>query len=209
MSAARSTRPQDEKYTDPELRERLKTEITDGDRGGRPGQWSARKAQLLAHEYEKAGGGYSQDKDADQQHLSQWTEQEWTTQDGSASAGEKRYLPREAWDDLTPAQRREADATKAAGTRAGNQHVDNPAPAREAGRRARAHDGPHEGALPAPFADYDDLTVDDVVHRLRDLDLDDHDAQQLVRDVTQHERAGKGRRGVLRAAERLLSTMPR
>ena len=35
-------------YTDPALRERLKAEITAGDKGGRPGQWSARKAQLLA-----------------------------------------------------------------------------------------------------------------------------------------------------------------
>jgi hypothetical protein len=49
-------------YTDPELRERLKAEITAGDRGGKPGQWSARKAQLLATEYEKAGGDYTSDK---------------------------------------------------------------------------------------------------------------------------------------------------
>lgn len=77
----------DDRYTDPDLLERLKTEITDGDRGGRPGQWSARKAQLLAREYEKAGGGYRRGEDADQEHLSQWTEQEWTTQDGSPSQG--------------------------------------------------------------------------------------------------------------------------
>ena len=29
-----------------------------GTRGGKAGQWSARKAQLLASEYKKAGGGY-------------------------------------------------------------------------------------------------------------------------------------------------------
>lgn len=36
----------DSDYTDPQLRARLKDEIQAGDRGGKPGQWSARKAQL-------------------------------------------------------------------------------------------------------------------------------------------------------------------
>ena len=43
-------------YTDPELRQRIKDEIVKGDKGGKPGQWSARKSQLLAHEYEAQGG---------------------------------------------------------------------------------------------------------------------------------------------------------
>jgi hypothetical protein len=33
----------DDKYTDPELREQVKEEIQQGDKGGAPGQWSARK----------------------------------------------------------------------------------------------------------------------------------------------------------------------
>ena len=45
-------------YTKPELRRRLFNKIKAGSRGGKPGQWSARKAQLLALEYKKAGGGY-------------------------------------------------------------------------------------------------------------------------------------------------------
>jgi len=45
-------------YTKPELRKRLFNKIKAGSRGGKPGQWSARKAQLLALEYKKAGGGY-------------------------------------------------------------------------------------------------------------------------------------------------------
>ena len=45
-------------YTKPTLRKRIFDRILKGDKGGRPGQWSARKAQLLAREYEKAGGGY-------------------------------------------------------------------------------------------------------------------------------------------------------
>ena len=34
-------------YTKPELREKIKAEVVAGDKGGRPGQWSARKAQLV------------------------------------------------------------------------------------------------------------------------------------------------------------------
>ena len=45
-------------YTNPGLRKRLFKSIKAGNRGGAPGQWSARKAQLLANEYKKAGGGY-------------------------------------------------------------------------------------------------------------------------------------------------------
>ena len=45
-------------YTKPTMRTRLFEKIKAGSRGGKPGQWSARKAQLLASEYKKAGGGY-------------------------------------------------------------------------------------------------------------------------------------------------------
>lgn len=45
-------------YTKPTMRKRLFRKILRGTRGGRAGQWSARKAQLLAREYEAAGGGY-------------------------------------------------------------------------------------------------------------------------------------------------------
>ena len=45
-------------YTKPELRKRLFEKIKAGTRGGNANQWSARKAQLLALEYKKAGGGY-------------------------------------------------------------------------------------------------------------------------------------------------------
>jgi len=45
-------------YTKPEMRKRLFKKIKAGTKGGDPGEWSARKAQLLASEYKKAGGGY-------------------------------------------------------------------------------------------------------------------------------------------------------
>lgn len=45
-------------YTKPGMRKRIFNQIKAGSKGGRPGQWSARKAQLLASRYKKAGGGY-------------------------------------------------------------------------------------------------------------------------------------------------------
>ena len=45
-------------YTKPGMRKRMFESIKAGSKGGRPGQWSARKAQLLASRYKKAGGGY-------------------------------------------------------------------------------------------------------------------------------------------------------
>jgi hypothetical protein len=45
-------------YTKPTMRKRLFEKIKAGSKGGDPGEWSARKAQLLAREYKKQGGGY-------------------------------------------------------------------------------------------------------------------------------------------------------
>lgn len=45
-------------YTKPTMRKRLFQKIKAGSKGGRAGQWSARKAQMLARQYEAAGGGY-------------------------------------------------------------------------------------------------------------------------------------------------------
>jgi len=45
-------------YTKPGMRKRLFNRIKAGSKGGKPGQWSARKAQLLAMRYKKKGGGY-------------------------------------------------------------------------------------------------------------------------------------------------------
>lgn len=81
------------KYTKPKLRERLKRRIMASTKGGRAGQWSARKSQLLAREYEKAGGGYlkPRGRTKSQRSLTRWTKQEWT------SAGKDGvYLPKRA-----------------------------------------------------------------------------------------------------------------
>lgn len=92
-------------YTKPDLRERLKRKVMAGDKGGNPGQWSARKAQLLAAEYKKAGGGYTGERSASQRSLSKWSKQDWRTKSGKPSleTGE-RYLPAKAIKSLSAAE---------------------------------------------------------------------------------------------------------
>jgi len=45
-------------YTKPTMRKALFEKIKAGSKGGDAGQWSARKAQMLAKQYKEAGGGY-------------------------------------------------------------------------------------------------------------------------------------------------------
>ena len=45
-------------YTKPTVRKNLFNKIKSGTKGGKAGQWSARKAQMLAKEYKAKGGGY-------------------------------------------------------------------------------------------------------------------------------------------------------
>ena len=46
-------------YTQPGMRKKLFNQIKAGGKGGSPGQWSARKAQMLAKQYKDTGGGYT------------------------------------------------------------------------------------------------------------------------------------------------------
>lgn len=82
-----------DKYTKPALRERLKRKIMAGSKGGRAGQWSARKSQMLVKQYESAGGGYEKPKGRTkaQRSLSRWTKQEW-----EAAGKDGVYLPKRA-----------------------------------------------------------------------------------------------------------------
>jgi len=84
------------KYSKPELRENIKDRVMAGSKGGKPGQWSARKAQLVAQQYEKAGGGYRGGKGEEQKSLEKWGEEKWQTKDeyekhGKAKAAAQKY----------------------------------------------------------------------------------------------------------------------
>lgn len=130
----------DSLYTDPDLRARLKHEIQAANKGGRAGQWSARKSQLLVHEYEAQGGGYTKKEHAPaQKNLEHWTEEKWKTADGEkAIKGDEtaRYLPAKAWDELSPAEKKATDQKKRAASREGEQFVANTEPAKKARKKA-------------------------------------------------------------------------
>ncbi len=133
------------KYTRPELRERIKDRIMAGDKGGRPGQWSARKAQLVAQAYEKAGGGYRGKKSGGQKSLAQWTREKWGTKSGKPStqgpkATGERYLPKAARDALTPAEYGATSRAKREATKRGEQFSKQPE--RIAKKTARYRDTP-------------------------------------------------------------------
>ena len=118
-------------YTKPEARERIKNRIMAGSKGGNPGQWSARKAQLLSQAYEKAGGGYSGAKTEKQKSLSKWTKEKWGTKSGKPStqgpkATGERYLPEKARKSLTVAEYAATTKAKREGTKAGKQFVKQP-----------------------------------------------------------------------------------
>ena len=131
--------------TDPGLWEKVKHEVTEGDRGGKPGQWSARKAQLAVHDYKAEGGGYKGAKTEDN-HLHQWTEEHWGTKSGepSGKTGE-RYLPEKAREHLSKAEYAKTTAKKRADTKAGKQFSSQP---KEIARKTAQDHGGNLAALP-------------------------------------------------------------
>lgn len=106
------------------------------------GRHSARAMQLAGRLYRDAGGGYCGPRTGAQRKLSKWTAEDWRTATGQKACRTTlrgrvvcdRYLPREAWAMLSPAERK---ATQAKKRRAREQYVPNTAKARSAGRRAR------------------------------------------------------------------------
>lgn len=115
--------------TDPALWKRTVARVKRGSKGGEPGEWSARKAQLATAEYKKAGGGYEGRKTKDN-HLRQWTREEWDTKSGkpSGETGE-RYLPKKARAAMTAKEHAATTAKKRRDTAAGKQHSKQPAAA--------------------------------------------------------------------------------
>jgi hypothetical protein len=124
-------------YTKPALRERIKKEVMAGSKGGDPGEWSARKAQLVAQKYEKAGGGYSGSKSSSQKSLSKWTDQKWRTSDNTPSEGKKRYLPDAAWKAMSSSEKAATNKAKAEGNAKGKQFVAQPKKIAEKAARFR------------------------------------------------------------------------
>lgn len=186
---AKGTQDYEKDYTHPELRERLKEEIKQSDRGGAPGKWSARKSQLLTQEYERHGGGYEhRDRPTGQQRsLERWTDEQWQTADGSTQArgdGETdRYLPKKAWEELSDEEQERTRAAKKEGSRKGRGDVPNTSGAEQARKEASL----------------DEMNADDAVARAGSMEPDE------ARKALEHEKENKARKTVTRKLEKVAS----
>ncbi|WP_431726882.1 DUF5872 domain-containing protein [Verrucosispora sp. TAA-831] len=188
------------RYTKPELREQIKAEIMASDRGGRPGQWSARKSQLLTKEYERRGGGFLGPKDSRQRSLERWGAEKWQTSSGSTRARKgnetARYLPKKAWDKLSDEQKRDTEAKKRQASRTGRQFVANTGPA----KRARKEVTSPRGRAATSAEQLTELTVPEASRLVPGLD------KNQLRAALRRERGGKARKTLL---QRLQSELDR
>jgi len=122
--------------TNEKLWSSVKSSVKAGSKGGKPGQWSARKAQLAGKLYKDRGGGYSGPKTAAQKSLTKWSDESWGTKSGkpSGKTGE-RYLPKKARESLTSKEYAATTKAKREGTKKGKQFV--PQPKKIAAKTAR------------------------------------------------------------------------
>ncbi|RVV99360.1 aspartate-semialdehyde dehydrogenase [Mesobaculum littorinae] len=157
--------------THPELWDEVKDEIRQGGKGGKPGQWSARKAQMAVQEYKRRGGGYDDSGPAqDETHLHQWTEEDWGTKSGreSGDSGE-RYLPKLVRLLLTEEEYDRTTATKRGGKM---QFVDQPKDIRDKAAKIR-NDGPtlemlHDRASELKIEGRSDMSKDALLKAIED-----------------------------------------
>ena len=169
------------KKSDPELWETVKDEFMQSDKGGDPGQWSARKAQLAVQEYKKRGGSYEDDgPDQEDTDLNTWTEEDWGTKSGTESgeSGE-RYLPKKVRMLLTEDEYARSTQKKKDGDQ---QFVDQPDDVKDKVSYIKEN-GP---------------TKDMLMDRAQDLDIDGRssmdkdDLLQAIEDATDENGRGKG-----------------
>lgn len=110
--------------TKPKLWKRIVSSVKSGSKGGRPGQWSARKAQIATARYKKAGGGY-RGKKSSSNKLSKWSKQKWDY----VSKGDKkkprakrgRYLPESVRKSLSKSEKAATNRKKRAASKKGKQ----------------------------------------------------------------------------------------
>lgn len=113
--------------TNEKLWKSVVSDVKAGSKGGKPGQWSARKAQLAGKAYKDRGGSYSGPKTAAQKSLTKWSKESWQTRSGkpSGQTGE-RYLPKKAIKSLSASEYAATTRAKREGTKQGKQFVPQP-----------------------------------------------------------------------------------
>jgi hypothetical protein len=117
--------------TNEALWKRVVSQVKAGSKGGKAGQWSARKAQLATKMYKDKGGSYSGSKTKAQKSLSKWTKEDWGTKSGKNSTQGKeatgeRYLPKKARESLTKKEYAKTSAKKREDTAKGKQFSKQP-----------------------------------------------------------------------------------
>jgi hypothetical protein len=105
--------------TNPQLWKRIQTKWKNSDKGGKAGQWNARKAQLAVQEYKRRGGTYVGPKQR-RNSLVKWTKEDWGYIDNKAG---NRYLPRVVREKLSPAEKRVTNMQKKKATASGKQYA--------------------------------------------------------------------------------------
>lgn len=113
------------------LWDKVVSQVKASSKGGKPGQWSARKAQLAGKLYKEKGGSYSGPKTKPQKSLSKWTKEEWGTKSGKPStqgskATGERYLPKKAREALSSSEYKRTSAKKREDTKKGLQFSKQP-----------------------------------------------------------------------------------
>ena len=117
--------------TNETLWKKVVAQVKAGTKGGKAGQWSARKAQLAGKIYRDKGGSYSGTKTKAQKSMSKWTKEKWGTKSGKPSTqGKKatgeRYLPKKAREALSDKEYKATSAKKRADTKKGKQFSAQP-----------------------------------------------------------------------------------
>lgn len=113
------------------LWKKVVAEVKAGTKGGKAGQWSARKAQLATLLYKKRGGKYTGAKTEAQKDLTKWTKEDWGTKSGKNSTQGKestgeRYLPKKARVALSDKEYKATSAKKRKDTKEGKQFSRQP-----------------------------------------------------------------------------------
>jgi len=112
------------KKTNDKMWKSIVSSVKSGSSGGRPGQWSARKAQIATKRYKKKGGGYKGAKSSSNS-LSKWSKQKW---DYVSKGDEKkprakrgRYLPESVRKSLSSSERSATNRKKRQASAKGKQ----------------------------------------------------------------------------------------
>jgi len=158
----------------------------------------------MASEYKKRGGSYTTDKKSEsQKHLTQWTEEEWQTKEGSANAKqedgtEKRYLPKKAWEQMTESEKQATEEKKLEGSREGKQYIENTPKAKKARKNATEDAADNDERGDASGADKEESTSEDNQSDANGGENDDDGSNEVQKKTPKNTLRGQKRR---RAAE--------